>query len=388
MRYFFEAGAFADLSYAELSSVLEAYNISKDSLKRYSDKIFVLESKDADPDTLDRIFNRLGGYIRYGELIEDLDTFLSSFKTDSKITFGVSVIGESDITPKNLQKLNNDIKRSFKEQGISSRFLIPKKLELNAAQIINNDILNKGFELCILNLDKEQLYGKTISIQNLESFVHRDVNKPGMDYSMGMLPHKLARMMCNLTRLRDGILWDPFCGSGTVLMEALTLGFDVIGTDIDSKAIENSQRNIHWLSQEGLIGAVRYNTQQMDIHNIERRALKDLKRTGIKAVVCEPFMGPPQRKVISQHKAQKLLDDVKSLYRSLFTALDTVASKGFRVVLVLPSYKTDKGWATFNISELIGKKWDVDNKKYSKGDLKWKRNNSIITRDIFVLTKR
>ena len=48
--------------------------------------------------------------------------------------------------------------------------------------------------------------------------------------------------MCNLTSLKEGILWDPFCGSGTILMEAAVLGFDIIGTDIDLRALESANR--------------------------------------------------------------------------------------------------------------------------------------------------
>lgn len=388
MRYFFEAGSFSDLSYAELTSVFEVFNISKDCVKRYSESIFVVESNTVDGVLLDRIFQRLGGFIRYGILIDDLDTFLERFNNSSKVIFGISVIGKSDTTVKNIQKLLNDIKRNFKEVGISSRFLIPKGLELNAAQILNNDVLTKGFELCILNTDRQQIYGQTVGIQDVDSFVNRDINKPATDYDMGMLPHKLARMMCNLARMDEGIVWDPFCGSGTILMEAAILGLDIIGTDIDLRAIENSTKNINWLSSNSLIGDIRFNIFPLDIRNIPRKELKDIKRTGVKAIVCEPFMGPPQRRILTEAMATKLLENVKSLYVSLFKVLETVASEGFRVVLVLPSYKTNRGWMTFSISDLAGKMWGIDNSKYGSGDLKWSRNNSIITRNIFVLTRQ
>lgn len=388
MRYFFEAGSFSELSYAELTSVFEVFNISKDSVKRYSESIFVVESNTVDGVILDRIFHRLGGFIRYGILIDDLDTFLERFNGSSKVVFGISVIGESDITVKNIQKLLNDIKRGFKEVGVSSRFLIPKGLELNAAQILNNDVLSKGFELCILNTDSKQMYGQTVGIQDVNSFVNRDINKPASDYDMGMLPHKLARMMCNLVRMDDGVIWDPFCGSGTILMEAAILGLDIIGTDIDHRAIDNSINNIRWLSTNSLIGDIRYNIFPLDIRNIPRKELKDIKRTGVKAIVCEPFMGPPQRRILTEAMATKLLEGVKSLYVSLFKVLDTVASEGFRVVLVVPSYKTNKGWMTFSISDLAGKMWGIDNSRYGSKDLKWSRNNSIITRNIFVLTRQ
>ena len=99
-------------------------------------------------------------------------------------------------------------------------------------------------------------------------------------------------------------------------------------------------------------------------------------------------MGPVLTKVLSENRALELLDDVKRLYVSLFKVIEGISSKGFKVVLVIPSYRSSRGWVTFNISQLIGKKWDVMNRRYVSGDLKWSRINSIIPRNIFVLSKR
>lgn len=388
MRYFFECGNFTDLSHAELVAVFTSYGISPDSIKRLSNHILLVESNTITPELTERIFNRLGGFIRYGEIIEDLDIFLQPYLKQEKVIFGISVLGSSDITLRDIQKLANDIKRNFRSNGISSRFLLPKKNELNAAQLSNNNVLKNGFELCIFDSSVKRVYGKTLGIQDVNSFVKRDIDRPSVDFDMGVLPQKLARIMCNLTSLKEGLLWDPFCGSGTVLMEAAILGFDVMGTDIDLRALESANRNIQWLSSEGLIVGNKYNIFQLDIHNVERRLIKDLKRTKINCVVCEPFMGPPQRNILGKNSAQMLLEDVKRLYVSLFSVIESISSSGFKVVLVIPSYKTNSGWLTFNISELIGKRWDVLNRKYVSGDLKWNRINSIIARNIYILSKR
>ena len=47
---------------------------------------------------------------------------------------------------------------------------------------------------------------------------------------MGVLPPKLARMMINFTALRDGVIWDPFCGSGTILIYQLSLSAGIVIT--------------------------------------------------------------------------------------------------------------------------------------------------------------
>lgn len=98
-------------------------------------------------------------------------------------------------------------------------------------------------------------------------------------------------------------------------------------------------------------------------------------------------MGPPQKRTLSQEYAQQLLKEVKDLYLSLFETLDErIGVRGINMVLVIPSYKTDKGWETIGIREIASKRWELLNSKYSPNrDLKWSRKNSIITRNIFIL---
>ena len=289
---------------------------------------------------------------------------------------------------KDIQRLANEIKRGFRSSKIGVRFILPKTRELNAAQIYNNKVLENGFELCIFQSNSENMYGKTLGIQDIYSFVKRDTQRPEADFEMGVIPQKLARIMCNLTGLREGIIWDPFCGSGTILMEAAVLGFDILGTDIDLIALDSLSKNIQWLSKENIITDTKYNIFQLDINNVERKVLKDLKRTSINAIVCEPYMGPPQKKILTEYKANELIVDITKLYKNFFNVVNQMSSKGFKVVLILPSYKTKKGWVDINISQFIDKKWDVLNRSYTKGDLKWKRINSIIAGNIFILEKR
>lgn len=388
MRYFFECGSFFDFSHAELSAVFESFDISKDSIHKISNTILLVENNRIKQSQLKEIFDRLGGFIRYGEIIDDLDSFLTPYFESKKVTYGISILGECTLSIKDIQRLANEIKRGFRASKIGVRFILPKQRELNAAQIFNNKILENGFELCIFQNNNENMYGKTLGIQDIYSFVKRDTQRPGVDYEMGVLPQKLARIMCNLTALREGIIWDPFCGSGTILMEAAVLGFDILGTDIDLMALDSLSRNIQWLSKENIIKDTKYNVFQLDINKVERKVLKDLKRTPINAIVCEPFMGPPQKKLLTEFQAKELITDVTKLFNSFFDVINQIAKKGFKIVLILPSYRTKKGWVDINISQFIDKKWEVLNRKYSKGDLKWKRINSIIARNIFILEKR
>jgi tRNA (guanine6-N2)-methyltransferase len=45
-------------------------------------------------------------------------------------------------------------------------------------------------------------------------------------------------------------VWDPFCGSGTILCEAAQMGHEVWGTDIEPEAVEASRSNISTVKRE------------------------------------------------------------------------------------------------------------------------------------------
>lgn len=56
---------------------------------------------------------------------------------------------------------------------------------------------------------------------------------------------KLSRSMVNLSRLNEkDVLCDPFCGTGTILLEAESMGIRSIGIDFDKKMCEMAKNNL------------------------------------------------------------------------------------------------------------------------------------------------
>jgi tRNA (guanine10-N2)-dimethyltransferase len=56
----------------------------------------------------------------------------------------------------------------------------------------------------------------------------------------------LARGCINLTRLKTGVILDPFCGSGGILIEAGLMNFKVRGYDIDDTQLERARKNLEY----------------------------------------------------------------------------------------------------------------------------------------------
>ena len=109
-------------------------------------------------------------------------------------------------------------------------------------------------------------------------FVRRRPHLRPFFYPGVVLP-KIARTMVNLSRIGyDEVLFDPFCGTGGILIEAGTIGCKVIGGDFQKKMVLGTRTNLYNfdISSEIILG---------DACNL---ALKD---NSVDAVVIDPPYG-------------------------------------------------------------------------------------------------
>ena len=80
----------------------------------------------------------------------------------------------------------------------------------------------------------------------------------------GSMSPKLARCMVNLTLVEKGDkVLDPFCGTGGILIEAGIIGASVVGTDIDSRMVRGTIKNLKFC------GIKDYEVFQSDARQIE-----------------------------------------------------------------------------------------------------------------------
>ena len=62
---------------------------------------------------------------------------------------------------------------------------------------------------------------------------------------------KLARALVNLSGVLKGKIWDPFCGTGGILLEAALVGLKTEGTDLDPLMILAARQNFDHYKLEG-----------------------------------------------------------------------------------------------------------------------------------------
>ena len=388
--FWFVLGREPLLSTAEIFSVLripfgesEAYEYQPSVLRvslrgakneRRSNPLF-------DPNHL---INRLGGTIKIGqELGQDLseekllDAMIAELETiEGKLHFGISLysppsstdvetrfIASSPTTPTVIEDWGKEIKKRLKEKGRSVRYIFKDELTLSSVTVEKNGLVEKGREFLVyggVGIDCNQyLLAKTTAVQPFEQFSARDFNRPGRDARSGMLPPKLAMMMINLADnslavgahgrapLPQRVLLDPFCGSGTILTEAILLGYkNIIGTDISDKAVIDTKQNLNWTISHYNLKSEIFNLKilQGDITNLSNA----LAPESIDAIVTEPFLGPPLRGRETVEQIKKTALELNHLYFQSFKEFKKILRPGGVVVFIFPRFLVGGEWVTIS----------------------------------------
>lgn len=357
MRYFFILGTNPVLSTAEIIALLDGRFFTVTEM--YKQALIV----DAAPgQVLDAkaLMSRLGGTIKIGELFGDIapeeDAFvelmasnLDARPTEKPITFGFSFYSLESDAPANkaaalagrFRNAGMEVKGRLKEAGKSARWVKAQVgAALSSVVVGKNKMIDEGAEFVVMAKKDRFLIGKTTVIQPFEEFSKVDYGRPERDLEQGMLPPKLARIMINLIHVsrevKEVALLDPFCGSGTILTEALQMGFgDVHGSDRNPAAVEATKKNIDWVKSKGLAPA---ESSANVVVSDAREINKQLKENSIDAIVTETYLGPPRTGREKRGEMQKTLYDLTTLYGQSLGVWKKILKPGAPVVIAFPVY--------------------------------------------------
>lgn len=278
-----------------------------------------------------------------------------------------------------------NLKKELRDNNLSKRFITNKDGQpLNAATLTQNKLLEKGLEIALIKSDREIFLGQTIAYQNINLYTKRDYGKPKPDPISGMLPPKLAQIMLNLGQLKPNqTIYDPFCGSGVILQEALLKNINIIGSDISPIATTNTIANLKWLHQAFKL------TQSNFRSNLEKiifcaDATKYILKKPADAIVTEPFLGPPLKYQSTPLEAKSRVENLLPLYQNfLINAINNLKKTGF-LVMVLPVYPTATKTISIDLSSLLDRSLQK-NYNIIHSDLIYSQPNQRINRQILVL---
>jgi tRNA G10 N-methylase Trm11 len=285
-----------------------------------------------------------------------------------------------------------------KRQKLLRRFVLPRRgTALTSAQTFGNHLASPPHcELVFFSLSPTApqviYWGEVTAVQNIASYARRDRARPRFDASVGMLPPKLAQIMLNLAKLPRGAhVFDPFCGFGTILQEALLQGHAVSGSDLDPQRVEDTKENLNWLVQNfspalKMSGGIK----TLRVHNAQK-PFGFLKKQSVDAVVTEGYLGPPLRSRLTFSEAINFFRRAKSLWEALLRNSHRVLRQEGRVVFTAPRFplrdRKAKTVGLRSLDELGRGMYFIRYGVGAKQRLTYSRPHQAVWRDIIVLEK-
>jgi len=161
--------------------------------------------------------------------------------------------------------------------------------------------------------DEKFIFGLKLAEISPKPFVERRPKKKPFFHPSAM-PAKLARCMVNMAKSKAGeLLFEPFCGTGSTLIEAAFMGCRVLGMDVQRRMVRGSRRNLAYfnIEPEGLIVA--------DARNPPI--------TKVDCVVTDPPYG---------RSATTLRRSTRQIVEEVLTAVHNMLDKGRRVCMAVP----------------------------------------------------
>ena len=144
----------------------------------------------------------------------------------------------------NFQVLKNTKSFVCRVVNLSSNQLNVPELESSMGDMISKfthakvNLKNPDITVYLIFTNKENFFGFS-----------KQVKEKSRPKKIKSYPHeldwKLTRVMINLIGLKQGeTVCDPFCGAGTTLLEAESMGIHAIGIDFDKKMFEATKDNL------------------------------------------------------------------------------------------------------------------------------------------------
>lgn len=352
-NYFFQLGNTPELSLIELQAMLGAESVVQVSPQLAAAKI---ESQER----AKRLIDLLGGTIKIIKEVAKLPNtsiqenqaavldHLELLADGGKIHFGFSEIGRD-----HLEKIDGfDLKAMLQKKGINSRYVEGSRYGLSASILIHKKRVQ---EVYLISTNEGVFLGETVAVQDIDDWSHKDRNKPYFDRKKGMLPPKVALMMINIamgdnpiSEDKKRLLLDPFCGTGTILIEGLLTNLDVLGTDLDAEAVSGSKRNLEWLKQDYPF------THEYTVFTSDATKIPPQKEK-IDYIVTEPFLGKPKPNTA---KLPYIFKGLEKMYLGAFKHWTSLLEENAAVVIVFPTVtiaNRNGKEINYNLNSLIDK---------------------------------
>lgn len=413
-KFIFVLGSNWKLSIAELDNVLKNFKKYKGRIKDYSANIAIVEFEDLHDrryyinDLMEFQFI-LGGIQKIAQIYDfvDIQTIFNAFPThiekfkrvektrerillildkvldkifpkikNESIFFAVSIypnlyddVYYTNVLVKHfLPFLNKKIMEilsqkgvekslyyKYPEKNIQSGFLNP----IFPHHIIKYGLFNKDRAEIIFGFTEEGVYiARTFTADDPNFKKKIDEERPFKEFKSSISP-KLALILLNFLNLfekrESKTILDPFVGNGTIPMFAIIQGFQIFGSDINVKKVNNTIRNINWLLEEleePIPLLLDEKIKKIDINNLSNM----VELNFFDGICTEPPLAPFFEKPYYIHAKEIIENELEPLYNATFREANKVLKPKMRICIITPIISTiDGGDLQLNINKIATK---------------------------------
>jgi tRNA G10 N-methylase Trm11 len=332
--------------------------------------------------------DRLGGAVKVAEVLHagtvtDLRQLPLDIKAlrpnGGKTTFALSVYGTRD-TPKTVLAAGLELKKKLRALGEGTVRLVKagKGTAVSSAELYHNKVLDEGFELLVIASGKEMVIARTLGVQDIEWYSRRDYDRPARSAKVGMLPPKLAQILVNSTH--SEAVYDPFCGTGVVLQEALLLGRSAAGSDLSEEMVVASETNLPWLKDQVEAPLPDWQVKLADARQV--------KLPIGSAVVSEGYLGPNLSEPPKLAAIPAMRQELRDLYTKSLANFASQLPSGGEVSICVPAWHVGKDWHYLGIiDELPRLGYTLRSFEHVRTPLLYAREDQVVGRQLLLLRK-
>ncbi len=303
----------------------------------------------------------LGGIYKIGKIIcssSSVEGILEKIRKDRKLImlddkqqWNLSYYSDEIINMDIYEELQNGLASLIKENSTKTKFIRNNMKSENFIEL-SVDKEKKDAIKILVGKNKEKYYvaENIISIKS-SNFIDRDLSRPYQDSRISLSP-RTARMLVNMLGLEKGkTILDPFCGTGTFLIESIIQGYKVIGVDNRKECVAGTKKNLLWIMKEQkLNNKIRYVKQD----NAEK--LSTINSLSVDGIVTEPILLPNFKNNPNFEMAENELRKSKAVYEHSLLAMYRVLNNNGKVCIVTPRIKTrDNRYITFSFKKMLKK---------------------------------
>ena len=275
--------------------------------------------------------------VRY--LAEKLPEHLDYLPAEGKLKLGLSVFG-LPVSVQQLFRTGLELKKICKQAGRSVRLVPNTEPALSSAQVLHNQLTGElGLELLLIKDGQQTWLAQTVAVQDITAYARRDQNRPKRDARVGMLPPKLAQTIVNLATgplpaAENGVVLDPFCGTGVILQEALLMGYGAYGTDLEPRMIDYSRENLEWLAVHGRETTPMLETGDATTHQWINP---------FSVIASETYLGRPLSSWPGADKLHEITGTCNVIIEKFLKNLAAQTQPGLRLCLAIPAWRGPNG---------------------------------------------